>query len=270
MTILIAASSHDKAALNIADKLIRRHGFQETKKIFDGKPVYTNGEFTLIFPSVDNIYVNNLGKFFNFTEIIFASRHKSETGEPTLTVHVPGNLKSQANYGGRPNEVALANPGRIKALLLALLELGEKLKPNYKISLEATHHGPTELGVPATFVEIGSSEDRWIDQEAGEVVAEAISRALLNPSQSRSAAGFGGGHYAPAHTEITVEQDIAVGHIVPKYALENVNPSMVKEVFQKTINVCNCAVLDWKGIRGDAKGQLLKILEDMGIDVLRV
>ena len=57
---------------------------------------------------------------------------------------------------------------------------------------------------------------------------------------------------------------------MPKYALENVNPSMVKEVFQKTINVCNCAVLDWKGIRGDAKGQLLKILEDMGIDVLRV
>ena len=270
MAILIAASSHDKAALNIADKLIRRHDFKKTRKVFDEKPVYKNGEFLLIFPSVDDIYANNLGKFFNITEIIFASRHKSETGEPTLTVHVPGNLTDQAIYGGRPNEVALANPQRMKALLLALLELGKKLEPNYKISLEATHHGPTELTVPATFVEIGSSEDRWIDEKAGEVVAEAIWRALLNPSKSPSAVGFGGGHYAPAHTKITVEQDIAVGHIVPKYALDNVNASMVNAVFQKTIYTCDCAVLDWKGIHGDAREKLLKILGDMGINVLRV
>jgi len=270
MTILIAASSYDRAALNIANKLIRRHGFKETGEVFDEKPVYKKGEFLLIFPSVDDIYANNLDKFFNITEIIFASRHKSETGEPTLTVHVPGNLTGQALYGGRPNEVALANPQRMKALLLALLGLGKKLEPNYAISLEATHHGPTELSVPATFVEIGSSEDRWVDEEAGEVVAEAIWRALLNPSKSPSAVGFGGGHYAPAHTKATVEQDIAVGHIVPKYALEEVNASMVNTVFQRTIYKCNCAVLDWKGIRGDARGKLLKILEYMDIDIFRV
>ena len=270
MTILIAASSNDKAALNIADKLIRWHGFKKTSKFFDEKPVYTNGEFLLVFPSVDNIYVNNLDELLNISEIIFASRHKSETGEPTLTVHVPGNLTSQALYGGRPNEVALANPQRMKALILALLELRKKLEPSYKISFEATHHGPTEFSVPVTFVEIGSSEDRWVDEKAGEVAAEAIMKALLNPSKSPSAVGFGGGHYAPAHTRITIEQDIAVGHILPKYALENIAPSIVSAVFQRTTNVCNYAVLDWKGIRSDAKGKLLKILEDMDIDVLRV
>jgi len=270
MTILVAASTLDKAALNIADKLIKRYGFVKTQEVFDEKPVYSCGDTLLVFPKVDDIYANNLDKHFRIEEVIFASRHKSETGRPTLTVHVPGNLTSQALYGGRPREVAWANPQRMKAALLALISTGNRLKLGYSISLEVTHHGPTEMSVPVTFVEIGSSEKQWTDVKAGEAVAEAIWTAVRSPSKNPSAVGFGAGHYAPSHTKVTMERDLAIGHIIPKYVLENMDAEMVKIVFQKTWGGCNRAVLDWKGIRGENRRKLLEGLKEMRIEVLRV
>jgi len=270
MTILVAASIVDKAALNIADKLIKRYGFVKLQEVFDGKPVYRCGDTLLVFPKVDDIYANNLDKHFRVEEVIFASRHKSETGRPTLTIHVPGNLTSQALYGGRPREVAWASPQRMKAALLALASIGNRLKLGYSISLEVTHHGPTEMSVPVTFVEIGSSEKQWTDVKAGEAVAEAIWAAITRPSGSPSAVGFGAGHYAPSHTRVAMERDLAIGHIIPKHVLENMDAEMVKTVFQKTWGGCNRAVLDWKGIRGEDRRKLLEVLKEMHIEVLRV
>jgi len=270
MTILIVASIVDKAALNIADRLIKRYGFVKTQEVFDGTPVYRCADTLLCFPKVDSIYANNLDKHFRVEEVIFASRHRSETGEPTLTVHVPGNLTSQALYGGRPREVAWANPQRMKAALLALASICNRLKLTYAISLEATHHGPTEMSVPVTFVEIGSSEKQWTDVKAGEAVAEAIWTAIMSPSKSPPAVGFGAGHYAPSHTKVTMERGLAIGHILPKYALENIDDEIVKTVFNKTWRGCTRAVLDWKGIRGENRRRLLELLKEMRIEVLRV
>lgn len=202
--------------------------------------------------------------------MIFASRHKSETGKPTLTVHAPGNLTSQALYGGIPNEIAWANPQRMTAALLALTSICNRLKLNYSISLEATHHGPTEMSVPVTFVEIGSSEKQWTDAKAGRAVAEAICTAITSPSKSPPAVGFGAGHYAPSHTKVAMERGLAIGHILPKYVLEKIDTGMVEKVFNKTWEGCNHAVLDWKGIRGENRQKLLEILKEMHIEVLRV
>lgn len=269
MAILIAASSIDKAALNIADKLIRYRNFEETREIFDGKPVYRLGEILLASPKVDSIYASNLDQVFSVEEIIFASRHKSEAEEPSLTVHVPGNLTDQAPYGGRPKEVAWANPKRIRSALLTLLRVREKLKLRYSVALESTHHGPTEMEVPVSFVEIGSNESQWIDPDAGMAVAEAIWASINDSSVSPSAVGFGGGHYCPTHTKVAVERNLAIGHIMSKHSLETVDPTMVKLVFERTKGECNYAVFDWKGMRGETRTELLKILRDMDIEVLR-
>jgi len=270
MTILVVASYLDKAALNIADKLIKRHNFVETEEVFDGKLVYKCQDVLLTFPNSECIHANKLDQQFKIDEIIFASRHKSETGQPTLTVHVPGNLTDQALYGGHPREIAWANPQRMKAALLTLAHLGKKLNLDYSISLEVTHHGPTEMSVPITFMEIGSSEAQWIDPKAGEAVAEAIWTAITSPSKSPSAVGFGAGHYAPSHTRVTLEQDLAVGHIMSKYALEKMDAEMVRMCFQKTWGGCKHAVIDWKGTRGQPRRMVLEILREMDIEVLRV
>jgi len=262
LTYLIAASRLDPAASNIAAKLIAKYGFKAGGQHAGGGEVYERGDVKLVYLDVDSITLTELWGFSDVEGVAFASRHKSESGKPTLTVHVPGNLTSEARHGGRPRELAWAWPQRMKSALKKLWDLGGRLKTEYTVSLEATHHGPTALGVPIWFVEIGSSEQYWEDEEAGEAVAEAIWASLTEQPRGRSCVGFGGGHYAPKHTQLCLESDLAVGHIFPKYLLDSVESSTVVEAFRKTVGECDTAVIDWKGLNGPQRDRLLAILRE--------
>jgi D-aminoacyl-tRNA deacylase len=139
------------------------------------------------------------------------------------------------------------------------------------VSFEATHHGPSELKVPVWFVEIGSSESCWTDKEAGEAVSEAIWASVNSPSTGKSAVAFGGGHYAPTHSKVCLEQDIAIGHIIPKYAINEVDEWMVRQILQKTYGGAEVGVIDWKGLPGPQRKRLLSTLNELGItDVIKV
>ena len=260
MTYLIAASRFDPAALNIADKLITRYGFKAVGRYAGGGEVYQQDDIQLIYLDVDSVKVVDFEEVSNVEAVVFASRHRSESGEPTLTVHVPGNLTSEANYGGRPRELAWAWPQRMKNALRKLMALRGTLKTDYRVSLEATHHGPTALRAPVWFVEIGSSERYWGDEEAGAVVAEAIWASLTEKPEGRGCVGFGGGHYSPKHTHLCLESDLAIGHIVPKYLLDSVDSATLTEAFKKTWGGCNTAVIDWKGLKGSQRERLLAVL----------
>ncbi|MEM2629784.1 MAG: D-aminoacyl-tRNA deacylase, partial [Candidatus Bathyarchaeia archaeon] len=150
MVVLITASKKDLAALNIAEKLIHNYGFKkENENLYKGEH-----EFLALIEE-DSLYSENLDKLFNPEAIVFASRHSAETGKPTLTVHVPGNWGSTAMYGGKPEELAVADPKRMKAALLTLKIKKEELNlSEFDVSLEATHHGPTGMNCPVLFVEI--------------------------------------------------------------------------------------------------------------------
>lgn len=49
---------------------------------------------------------------------------------------------------------------------------------DFEVVYEVTHHGPTNLRKPLTFVEIGSSETEWTYEKAHEVVGESVVKAL--------------------------------------------------------------------------------------------
>jgi len=132
--------------------------------------------------------------------------------------------------------------------------------------MEATHHGPTELEVPTWFVEIGSSKKYWNDDEAGMAVADAIWASLTQPLNGRSAVGFGGGHYAPKHTEYCIRSNLAIGHILPKYVFSNLKLEVIAQAFAKTVGGCRDAVIDWKGIRSAERVTLLKMFEKLGVE----
>lgn len=156
--------------------------------------------------------------------------------------------------------------------LLTLVERRRQLTSDYRVSLEATHHGPTELDVPVWFVEIGSSEAQWKDDEAGEAAAEAVWASLSPSAKGKAAVGFGGGHYSPKHTELCVETNYAVGHIFPKYSFTSgIDEGVLSQAFSKTWGGCTVAAVDWKGLRGDHRRVLLEKLEAMGIEeIIRV
>jgi D-aminoacyl-tRNA deacylase len=148
--------------------------------------------------------------------LAFVSRHAGETG-PLLTAHFTGNAGA-AEYGGTPGELARAAP---RAGDGALTTLREHAPDGYDVTMECTHHGPSDPGAPSLFIEVGSAPEQWRDPDAADAVARAAVRlAGTSPDARRTVVGFGGGHYAPRFTRIARETDWTVGHVVADWGLE--------------------------------------------------
>src|SRR2546427_12806942 len=95
--------------------------------------------------------------------VIFVSKHKSAQDQPALTAHATGNLTTQAKYGGRPEEGSWGDPPVIKRALGLLRQGLSEAGVGMEGTMEATHHGPTRLGVPGCFIEIGNTPQQWKD-----------------------------------------------------------------------------------------------------------
>ena len=204
--------------------------------------------------------------------LAFVSRHSGETGE-LLTAHVTGNFGG-AEYGGDPESLARAAPGAEKRVVEAL---GWHAPEGYEVGIECTHHGPTDVGVPSLFVELGSDEPQWEDPEAARAVARAVldlrgtgadlvgdgdaGDAADTERRPRHVVGFGGGHYAPRFTRIVRETEWAVGHVGADWALADLgapdaNRDVIAAAFERSR--AERAVID--GDRPD----LAAVVEDLG------
>src|SRR3990172_1272206 len=158
---LIVASKLDKAGINITTQLSQF------------------GEFKFYLVDKEIIYTENLDmeKINSYDFIIFASKHKSESREKTLSVHAPGNWRL-AEFGGEKNKVCKSSALFMKHIFEKLAFNAEKFHlRDYKVSMEATHHGPL-IDKPCLFIEIGATEVEWADRKAGFVVAKAIADAI--------------------------------------------------------------------------------------------
>ena len=266
MTVLIIASKRDPAAQNIARQLTRLKNFQETNT----KNLFRAGEVFLKHVETDGIYTDKLDTDFLPEAVIFASRHRSESNEPALTTHWTGNTTDRADFGGKPKSLSPTDPRRLRSALLALDAARETMKLNYAVTLEATHHGPTELGIPTLFIEIGSTEKEWNDLEAGAAASEAIWKAATDPANGKAAVGFGGGHYCNKHCNALRQDGYAFSHIFSKYFFEDYDRALVRMAFDQTMGECRTAIIDWKGIRGSERSVLLDDLKQMNVEIVRV
>ncbi len=251
---LILASARDPAAQNIVARLRELYDFEEVR---DRPGVFIHED--VLLTTVDGGITQIDALPLAAEEVIIASRHASESGEPTLTVHVPGEVERR--------ELAVASPGTIKAALKALVAARDELGLPYEVSLEATHHGPTKLEVPITFVEVGSSQKQWSDMRAAEAAARAIMAAATSPAGGRRAIGFGGPHYAPRHTEVILRTDVCVGHILPKYV--QVSDALIEKAVKATRGGAELFVLDWKGLDGDARTKILSTAKKLGLSATK-
>ncbi|MDZ7701944.1 MAG: D-aminoacyl-tRNA deacylase [Halobacteriales archaeon] len=191
--------------------------------------------------------------------IAFASRHSGETG-PLLTGHHTGNL-GPAEYGGEPDAFAAAAPAALSATVAAF----ETAAPEgYGIGIECTHHGPTDVGAPSLFVEVGSDEAQWRDAEAATAAARAIlSLRGVDPRTDRAFVGLGGGHYAPRFTRIVRETDWSVGHIAADWGLRaaaELDDDLLRAAFERS--GADLAVVD-----GDHP-ELVERVESLGVRVV--
>lgn len=269
--ILLVASSKDPASMNIKERVLNKYPFAKTGEVYQENPLYSaemNGkQIQLATLREEAVYAQNLLEHFkNVTLVIFLSRHSSQSGKPTLSVHTPGNF-SDAGLGGLARTLSIAPAKAMGDALKALDGFRTEMKLNYDVSYECTHHGPS-LDVPTMFIELGSSPKQWQDPNAAEAVAKAAVEAVINFQQSDQTAvlGIGGPHYNPKFTKMTLENEALFGHMISKHALPNVNTEILRQCLQKTQEKVSHAILDWKGITSKDKPQILAALAEIKLE----
>lgn len=203
--------------------------------------------------------------------VIVLSRHSASSGRPSLTTHHTGNPTGRT-LGGEPRKLAVSAPPLSRALLRAYREEAEArgLLGEYEVTLEATHHGPTRPVKPIVFIEIGSTPDRWRDPRAQEAMAAAVLRVLREGvGDCNPAAGFGEPHYPIKFTRIHLDGDYCMGHIIPRYALqEGVTPEVIRQAIEKTWpRRPETALVHKKSVKSEARRHLIETLEGLGVSV---
>jgi len=257
---LILASKQDLAGMNIAHHLTELFDFEKIQENH-----YICKDCFLAFIEKDSVYAEFVEKEFDreIDFIIFASRHSSEAGVPSLTAHTPGNFGA-ADFGGSPEEICFSNPTAQKLALKELQTQKNELNLDFEVSMEATHHGPL-TGKLTMFIEIGSHKEQWTNKKAGEAVAVSLMKATEYQKYTfPKAVGIGGGHYCQKHTRVMLFRTHAIGHVLAKYV------PVTKENVTKAVNRnggCDAFILDWKGT--PQRSAVAEMLEEFSLPIFK-
>ncbi|WP_262176065.1 D-aminoacyl-tRNA deacylase [Haloarcula laminariae] len=229
--LAIVVSRADEASTHIGEQLLDAADWTETvdddrSDADGGGTVYRTDGAELREFDGPHLELEHAATAFDDPELlVFASKHAGETGQ-LLTAHHTGNF-GEAEYGGESGRFARAAPNAHRAVLDAL---ADHAPDGYDVGMECTHHGPTEVGVPSMFVEVGSAEPQWRDPGAARAAARAILDLRGVPADApdeggrrRQLVGFGGGHYVPQFERVARETDWAVGHIGADWCLSDLS-----------------------------------------------
>jgi D-aminoacyl-tRNA deacylase len=219
--------------MNIRSRLLEKASWAE-RGMFGGHPIHCKEDYRMIQVDrihldedfVDDRYAKSSGEKVDV--VIFASRHKAESKIPTLTVHPIGNYSS-ADFGGKPGTLNMSAPQLMTSALRTLRSRAQGM--SFNVSFETTHHGPI-LNSPAFYIEIGSYEELWGREDAGEAIAETILAA--KDERYPVVVCVGGGHYAPRFTEVALARKVAIGHMAANYALDFLDDAMIGQMAEKS------------------------------------
>jgi len=223
---VLAYSLNDLAGKGIADFLRGELRVKEVH-IKGTARAYVVDELDAVLAGFEDdvIYFDFLDDVFSDAELyVVLSRHSATSGVKSLTTHHTGNPLGSAVAGGRPYELSVSNPPLAKMFLALLRGFRDEYGlTEFSVTYEVTHHGPTNLRRPLTFIEIGSTEVEWSMKKAHEVVGMAVIQALkgFKGCSCVPTVGFGGPHYATPFTERALKSGECYGHIISRYALRD-------------------------------------------------
>lgn len=257
MKMIILFTSLNSASKNIAENLISL-GFVKT----ENKEWERDG---VKLKDVCSETVLDMPTNIESDCLLVLSSHKSKNPVPMLTIHFPGNWL-EAGMGGKDSTLNFAYASKLKQLFLALKDANSRIGLNWECCMEADHHGPTmENKTPMIFIEIGSSEKEWSDEKAGKTVALAVMNSLSVPKPSKSFFGVGGGHYTPEFSDFIYKSEWAVGHILPKYAIDSVEESVLLQAIKKSVEPVEKIILLKESANLKQKEKIRKFAEKQSI-----
>ena len=282
MTIVIISSTQDEASTNIKKGLLDLDEWSHITTFF-GKKVFQHSKFSDIFlvTITDKTILHEgleqqLQDMLQIhpSQIIFISRHRSKSGNPTLSTHPIGNY-GKAEFGGKTRTLTPSMPRLMTSLLRTMKKKAIENNLVHEVTYEVTHHGPL-LKTPTLFAEVGSDLEEWKKEKPALVVADSILEVLNDEKYERDypadipvLIGIGGGHYAPRFTTVALERNVAFGHMIPSYHVKpgNIDKEMLKKAIDATPNIYGI-YLDRKALPSAFKKEIESWLEDAGIPLV--
>ncbi len=264
---LLIVTENDKASINTRDNLLSMTSWREGAP-FEGRPSFSFQNTKMITIGQEHLYRDNIdidaASFFGEKPetVVYLSRHRSKSGQRSLTVHPVGN-HGKASFGGMVKTLVPSAPSEMTGTLRAIHDAAKDL--DYLVSFEATHHGPYLL-TPTFFIESGSDVGAWSDPLAG----EALAKALLNakPAGGPIGIGVGGGHYMPRITDVALSRDVCFGHMVASYALEQFDEDVLSRALNSTKDV-EFVYFHRKALSKTILREAQRFFEGRGIRVVR-
>lgn len=256
---LLVAYRDDPAGYNMAKFLSQEMTLDD--EIYRGK------YYDLLIIPTPAISADWLEEKYDYDGFIFLSKHAAESGVLALTCHSTGNF-SEAKFGGNNRQVAIPHPYIQKEYLQTLWKNKSKF-PDFQITIEATHHGPTALTKPTIFIEIGTTEKQWTDVSLCKSVAVLIHNLMTKKIKSSPVAiCFGGTHYPEKFTKELLEGRFSLGTVMPKHALDNLDSDLFLHILKQNKMAKTC-LLDWGGL-GSNKQKLIDFLNDTDLEVIKL
>ena len=256
---LLVAYRDDPAGFNMAQFLSQK--MKPENEIFRGK------NYDLLIIPTPAISADWLEEKYDYDGFIFLSKHAAESGVLALTCHNTGNF-SEAKFGGKDKQIAIPHPNIQKKYLQTLWENKSKFS-DFEITIEATHHGPTNLNKPAIFIEIGTTSQQWGDVALCNSIATLVDKVLAENIPSNPVAiCFGGTHYPKKFTNELLHGKFALGTVMPKHALNYLDEEMFSQILERNKNA-KVALLEWTGL-GPNKKKVVELLETTDLEVIKL
>ena len=256
---LLVAYQDDPAGHNMAKFLSKE--MTQDGDIFRGK------YYDLIIIPTPAISADWLEEKYDYDGFVFLSKHAAESGVLALTCHSTGNF-SEAKFGGNDRQVAIPHPD-LQKKYLQTLKKNESQFSEFQITIEATHHGPTALKKPAIFIEIGTTEKQWTDENLCQKVAKLVHDVMSNELPKNPVAiCFGGTHYPVKFTNELLDGKHALGTVIPKHALDDLDEELFSHIISQN-KMAQVALLDWNGL-GPNKQKVLDFLATTKLEVIRL
>ena len=256
---LLVAYADDPAGHNMAKFLCK--DMNQDGDVFRGK------YYDLVIIPTPAISADWLEEKYDYDGFVFLSKHAAESGVLALTCHSTGNF-SEAKFGGKDRQVATPHPDLQKKYLQTLRDHQSDFA-EFDITIEATHHGPTDLKKPAIFIEIGTTEKQWTDESLCHRVAKLVHEVMSNTiPENPVAICFGGTHYPTKFTQQLLDGKYALGTVIPKHALDNLDEELFSHILKQN-SMAKFALLDWNGL-GPNKQKVLDLLESTELEVIKL
>lgn len=280
--VLIIVSKQDIAGLNMKSRLIENIKFDLIKEFKQPEtwPVgdyhyYVSDLCSLLIIPENQIKTDYFQGTIKSRLIIYASKHSSGAGQKSLLVHTTGIWGKESGHGGNDHEIALAPSLALTYGYNKIKELkSQRNLEEFWIGVEVTHHGPSALDIPLMYIETGGTEVEWNDIDACNLIADVIHEIIklynipdteFNSIETNPAMiGIGGGHYAPSFIKKLDKEEYMLGHIIPKYAHEDLTDEMIKMAWERTIAKEKIFLIDKKGTKSHFRHHFIEVIEKLG------